>query len=259
MNQPQRRVAVILAAGQGKRMKSDLAKVLHPFAGRPMIDWVVDAARVAGCERLHVVVGHGRAAVQAHLGKAVTYAVQERQLGTGDAARCGLAPLPADWPDEAVVLVLCGDTPLLNGRRLAALCDALAAGNAAAAVMTFRVDGPHAYGRVVRDPATGSVVRIVEDRDCTPEQKAIAEVNSGVYAFRLGALKSALGSLKNDNSQGEYYLTDCIGALTGAGRGVVGVVNPDASEVSGVNSPEELARLERVFRTRQTSHGEVRS
>lgn len=248
-----RRCAVILAAGQGKRMKSDLAKVLHPFVGRPMIDWVIDAAREAGCHQLNVVIGHAREQVMAHLGQTVTFAVQDRQLGTGHAANCGIAPLPADWADDSLVLVLCGDTPLLNGERLAALCDTLAAEQAAAVVMTFNVTGQHAYGRIVRDGKTGALVRIVEDRDCTPEQKAIREVNSGVYAFRLGDLKSALGSLTNDNSQGEYYLTDCIGVLAKAGRKVVGVVNPNESEVAGVNSPQELQNLEAVYRSRRPS------
>ncbi|HTL53495.1 MAG TPA: NTP transferase domain-containing protein [Planctomycetota bacterium] len=245
-----RRCAVILAAGQGKRMNSDLAKVLHPFAGRPMIDWVLDAARTAGCQQLNVVIGHAREQVQQHLGAAVTYAVQDRQLGTGHAAQCGIAPLPADWSDDSVVLVLCGDTPLLNGRRLNELCDSLLKEKAAAVVMTFKVSGQHAYGRIVRDPKTGGLVKIVEDRDCTPEQTAINEVNSGVYAFKLGDLKTALRSLKNDNSQGEYYLTDSIGALARAGKKVVAVVNPDESEVAGVNSPQELQKLEAVYHSR---------
>lgn len=246
-----RRCAVILAAGQGKRMNSDLAKVLHPFAGRPMIDWVLDAARQAGCQQCNVVIGHAREQVQKHLGASVTYAVQDRQLGTGHAASCGIQPLPADWSDDSVVLVLCGDTPLLNGRRLKELCDRLLSEQASAVVMSFQVTGQHAYGRIVRDPKSGAPVKIVEDRDCTPEQKAIREVNSGVYAFKLGDLKIALRSLKNDNSQGEYYLTDCIGALASAGRKVVGVVNPDETEVAGVNSPQELQKLESIYYARK--------
>jgi bifunctional UDP-N-acetylglucosamine pyrophosphorylase/glucosamine-1-phosphate N-acetyltransferase len=227
---------VVLAAGQGKRMKSRLPKVLHTVCGRPMLDYVLDAARAVDAERIVVVLGHGYEKVLPHLPGDCVVALQERQLGTGHAI---LAAAGQILP--GLLLVLPGDTPLVTGETLRALVRAHARSGAAATVLTMELDDPAGYGRVVRD-ADGFVLRIVEHRDATPEELAIHEVNSSMYV--LPALESLeiLNRVSDANVQKEIYLTDVIAGLCARGKKVTASRVPDPSVALGVNSRDELAQ-----------------
>lgn len=240
------RMAVILAAGQGKRMKSKLYKVLHQVCGKPMVGHVLDAVRGIGCERSVVVVGHGAEAVQRTLGDRVEYALQEQQLGTGHAV---LQAAPAIGDVEGVTVVICGDTPLVSSETLEALIALHESEGAAASILTAELDQPAGYGRIVRG-ADGSVHRIVEQKDCTSEQAAIREINTGTYCFDNRKLFEALGAVTNENAQGEYYLTDVIGILQGRGERISASVATDPAESIGVNDRIALAEAERLMRER---------
>ncbi len=241
-----KKMAIVLAAGQGKRMKSKLYKVLHPVCGKPMVAHVLRAVREAGCERVVVVVGHGADDVRAALGDAAEYALQSEQLGTGHAVQQA-APLLAG--EDGVTLVVCGDTPLVTAQTIEAMFRLHRESGAAATILTALVDDPTGYGRVVRD-ATGVVERIVEHRDCRPEELDILEINAGTYCFDNRKLFAALGRLTNDNAQGEYYLTDVIGILRADGETVAAYRTPDAAEAAGINDRAALAEAERLMRRR---------
>jgi bifunctional UDP-N-acetylglucosamine pyrophosphorylase/glucosamine-1-phosphate N-acetyltransferase len=239
--------AVILAAGQGTRMKSARPKVLHELCGRPMIHHVVDAALAAGAGDVIVVVGHGRDEVTAYLGRAfganVRTAVQDAQHGTGHAVRCALPALGADVDR---LLILCGDTPLLGAAELRALGESLPAGAAEPlAMLTVRVPDPHGYGRIVRD-AGGRIERIVEHRDATPAQRALDEVNPGIYLARTDFLREALAALQPNNTQGELYLTDVVEMAARQG-GVAFVQSRDPVSLGGINDRAQLAAAEDVL------------
>jgi len=245
-NDPRWAVA-ILAAGQGTRMCSDLPKVLHPLAGRPLVDHVIDLA--LGIARPHdvvVVVGHQADAVTRIVGeRGVAVILQEPQLGTGDALRVALEGLQ-NRPTERI-LVLSGDVPLLRPETLALLTAAVTDGTAA--LLSAEVVEPGSYGRVVRD-AGGMVREVVEARDADSDQLAIREVNAGVYAFDRGSLAEALSGLGTDNAQREYYLTDVAAALRARGLSVAGVRLDDPEEMQGVNNRADLARAGRVLNRR---------
>ncbi len=232
---------VIMAAGAGTRMKSAIAKVLHPLAGRSMLSYAVDAASALEPEHLVVVVGHQREQVEAHLAEVapqVVTAVQERQLGTGDAVRSGLAGL-VDLTGE--VVVTSGDVPLLTGETLHALVEAhRAEGNAVTVLTTIAAD-PTGYGRVVREG--GAVARIVEQRDADADVQAITEINAGIYVFDGEVLRAGLAQLGTDNAQGELYLTDVVGFARAQGRRVGASVLADALQAEGVNDRIQLAAL----------------
>ncbi|MGH8916031.1 MAG: NTP transferase domain-containing protein, partial [Acidimicrobiia bacterium] len=198
--------AVILAAGQGKRMMSDLPKVAHRAAGRSLIGWVLEAVRRLEPASTVVVVGHGADRVDPHLPEGVISAVQSEQLGTGHATRIGLDALTEVAADDTI-MVLYGDMPLLTPSLLSRLVDR--SPDVAARLVTAVFEDPGGYGRVIRDDR-GLVVEVVEDRDADPAQSAIREVNAGSYAFRAGDLIDALEGVSNKNAQGEYYLTDVI-------------------------------------------------
>jgi len=235
--------ALVLAAGQGTRMKSDLAKVLHPMAGRPLLAWVLDTLDELALDRVLVVVGHQRERVRAEFaGAGVDWVVQAEQCGTGHAVQMA-APALAGF--GGTLLVVCGDTPLLRAATLSALLDGHAASGAAVTVLSMRVPEPRGYGRILKDDR-GGLVAIVEDRDATAEQRQIDEVNSGVYAFRYPALAEALASLTARNSQGEYYLTDTVALMGARGLGTAVVCAPDHRELLGINTVEQLAEAERV-------------
>ncbi len=234
----------VLAAGHGKRMRSDLPKVLHPLAGRPMVGYVVDTARALGPERIVVVVGHRAEAVRAYLGDQVTYAFQEQQLGTGHAL---LAAEEALGGEEADLVLLYGDTPLLSVETLRSLVSRHRAGEAAATVLTAVLDDPTGYGRIIRG-AGGAVTRIVEEADATAEERQTKEVNTGVYCFRLPDVFPYLRRLTRDNRAGELYLVDVIALLLEDGRRVETVAAADPGEVEGVNTRAQLARAERLKR-----------
>jgi len=241
-----RDAVVVLAAGRGVRMRSELPKVLHEVAGRPMLDRVVAQARRLAADVV-VVAGAGRERVIEHLSRTapdVKVVVQDPPLGTGDAVR---AALPAIAGADRVV-VLSGDVPLLGSDTLDALLCALTPGVAVAFLTTLLPDAG-AYGRVVRDPS-GAVTGIVEAKDATPEQRAIREINAGVYVFDRVFLVEALPRLSTDNAAGEYYLTDTLSMAVAGGRRLAGVVAADPEEVLGANSRADLARLEARLRER---------
>ena len=240
--------AVILAAGKGTRMKSGVVKVLHPAAGRPMIAWPVDAARAAGASPVVLVVGHQAEAVQTafHGAADIRTALQAEQLGTGHAVACardGLAGF------NGTVLILCGDTPLLRVETLQGLIAFHREQGASLTVLTATVDNPHGYGRVIRD-AAGRVLRIVEQKDATPEERAICEINSGIYCMEAGFLFTNIGSLGSDNAQQEFYLTDLVAIAADKGLGCLGHRTDDADEIMGVNDRAQLAEASRILRRR---------
>lgn len=240
-------VAIVLAAGAGKRMNSGLAKVLHPALGRPMLDHVLDAVAQAGVGRSIVIIGHQAEAVRrAVAGRGVEFAVQAEQLGTGHAVQQA-EPLLAGVPGTA--LVLCGDTPLLTPETLRDLLATHAQAGAAATVLSALVDDPTGYGRIVRDPR-GAVRRIVEHKDATEAERQVREINSGLFAFSIRDLFAALRQVRADNAQGEYYLTDTLEILLGMGRRIAAHVCKDAREVQGVNTPEQLRAAESVLEER---------
>ena len=231
---------VILAAGMGKRMNSDLPKVLHPLAGKPLLGHVVDTARTLDPQRLVVVYGHGGEQVQAAFAGQtdVQWALQSPQLGTGHAVAQAVPMLVDDVP----TLILYGDVPLVKASTLQRLAEAAKGGKLA--LLSQHVADPTGYGRVVRD-AAGNVSRIVEQKDADAETLKINEVNTGILVCPTRPLKRWLTALKNDNAQGEYYLTDVIAAAVADGTGVV-TAHPDAEwETLGVNSKTQLAFLER--------------
>ncbi len=236
---------VILAAGQGTRMKSARAKVLHEVAGRPMLGWVLDAAIATRPSAVMVVVGHEAEAVRASLPAGVSSCVQEPQNGTGHAVAVAMAAIGELDPDHTV-LVIPGDTPLIGGETLARLVEGHHSSGAAATVLTAVLDEPAGYGRVVRND-DGAVVAIVEQRDADAATLEIKEVNSGMYAFRAGDLEARLAELRPDNDQGEYYLTDVAAGSVELGRMVRAIV-ADATQIAGVNSHAQLAGASAVAR-----------
>ncbi|NRO95309.1 UDP-N-acetylglucosamine diphosphorylase/glucosamine-1-phosphate N-acetyltransferase [Paraburkholderia sp. NMBU_R16] len=231
---------VVLAAGAGKRMRSALPKVLHPLAGRPLLSHVIETARMLSPTRIVVVVGHGGEAVQqAVAAPDIKFAVQHEQLGTGHAVQQALPLLDPAQP----TLVLYGDVPLTKASTLKRLVDAAVDGRYG--LLTVTLDDPHGYGRIVRDPA-GYVVRIVEQKDATLEELRIAEINTGIVVTPTAQLAMWLGSLKNDNAQGEFYLTDVVERAIEAGFDVVTTQPDEEWETLGVNSKAQLAELERI-------------
>lgn len=241
--------AVVLAAGAGTRMKSQRAKVLHEVAGKPLLGHVLAAVGGAGAGRVVVVVGHGREQVADYLAATapdVLSVVQAEQLGTGHAVRAALSELPDPL---GTVTVLAGDTPLLRPQTLAELSQAHRAAGAAATVLTARLADPTGYGRIVRT-SDGLVERIVEEKDATDAQRAIDEINSGVYVFAGEALADGLAQIGTDNAQGEEYLTDVIGVLAGRGLPIVGHLAADADEIHGINDRAQLAVAGALLRDR---------
>ncbi|SDG79080.1 bifunctional UDP-N-acetylglucosamine pyrophosphorylase / Glucosamine-1-phosphate N-acetyltransferase [Lentzea fradiae] len=238
---------VVLAAGEGTRMRSSTPKVLHRIAGRSLVEHAVRAAAGTDPDHLAVVVGHGREAVTEHLealagalGRKVTVAVQAEQKGTGHAVGCGLAELPGDL--GGTVIVSYGDVPLLDTETFRALLAEHSSAGNAVTVLTAEVENPTGYGRIVRD-ADGTVLRIVEQKDASPEEQRITEINSGVYAFDAAVLRSGLSRLSTDNAQGELYLTDVLGIARGDGLRVGALVASDRWLVEGINDRVQLAAV----------------
>ena len=238
---------VVLAAGAGTRMRSDTNKVLHPLAGRSMLSHALHAVAKAAPQHLVVVVGKDRdqvvpavADLAADLGRRIDVAVQDQQLGTGHAVACGLTALPAEF--TGTVLVTLGDVPLLDADTLADLIAAHSGESAAATVLTTTLPDPTGYGRILRTQDR-EVIGIVEQADASPSQLAITEVNAGVYAFDITALRSALSRLRSDNAQQEQYLTDVISIVRSDGHVVRAKQIDDAMLVAGVNDRVQLAAL----------------
>ncbi len=239
---------VILAAGQGTRMKSKVPKVLHKVLDKTMVDYVIDASYEAGADDICVVVGHQSAMVKAMIGTRVKFALQKEQLGTGHAVMQA-----GDFIKDGNILVLCGDTPLITAETIKELNELHNKENNDVTVVSMLVDNPTGYGRIVRED--NDFARIVEQKDATEEQKKIKEVNSGVYIFRAEALNDAFSKLTNNNSQGEYYLTDTLEIIKNGGGRVDVMVASDADEFLGVNSKLQLAQATEVMKMRiNTEH-----
>ena len=238
--------AVILAAGKGTRMKSKLPKVLHKVGGHPMLEHVMDAAEAAGCRDNVVVIGHGAELVRELVGDRARIALQAEQLGTGHAVLQAADTLK-DF--TGTVMILCGDTPLLEAEELEKFYAEHVKSGAAATVMSALMDDPFGYGRILRD-ANGDVAGIVEQKDASEEQKQIKEINTGNYCVEAPLLFEVLRTLGNDNAQGEYYLTDVLAKLRARGQKVGGVITADSEMIMGVNSRRQLAEAESVMRRR---------
>jgi bifunctional UDP-N-acetylglucosamine pyrophosphorylase/glucosamine-1-phosphate N-acetyltransferase len=238
---------LVLAAGAGTRMRSDTPKVLHTLGGRSMLSHALHAVAKVAPQHLVAVLGKDReriAPVVEHLadqlGRRIDIAVQEQQLGTGHAALCGLSALPEDF--DGTVVITSGDIPLLDAETLAELIAAHRAASAAVTVLTTTVPNARGYGRILRTQ-DGEVIAIVEEADATPQQRAIREINAGVYAFDIGALRAALSRLSSNNAQHELYLTDAIAIVRADGRSVHGKIIEDATLVAGVNDRVQLSDL----------------
>lgn len=239
--------ALILAAGAGTRMKSTKPKVLHELLGKPLVRWVVDAARAAGCSEVHAVIGTGKELVEPVLGDC-TISYQLEMLGTGHTVMCAADKLAGY---EGSVVVLCGDSPLIRPETIQSLVAFHEEHAASCTVMTMMPTDPTGYGRIVRaDNGNGGVVGIVEQKDCNPGQLKIRECNSGVYCFDAPALLERLPRLTTNNAQGEYYLTDILGLMVGDGLKVEGYVVEDDAECLGINSRRQLAYATKVAQNR---------
>jgi bifunctional UDP-N-acetylglucosamine pyrophosphorylase/glucosamine-1-phosphate N-acetyltransferase len=240
--------SIVLAAGKGTRMKSGLIKVLHPVAGLPMIAWPVAAARDTGSDTVVLVIGHQANAVQGAFRGApdIRCAMQEEQLGTGHAVACALETLGGF---RGTILILCGDTPLLRAETLKNMLTYHRDNRAAVTVLTALMPDPFGYGRVLRD-ASGHVTRIVEQKDATPEEREIREINSGIYCMDSDFLFSNIRGIGNDNAQGEYYLTDLLAIAVRNGLTCLALPTDDADEIMGVNDRVQLAEAGRILRSR---------
>lgn len=239
---------VVLAAGQGKRMNSALPKVLQPLAGRPLLDYVIRAARTIRPAGIHIVYGHGAEQVRAAFAEQtdLKWALQAEQLGTGHAVMQAMPGIP----DGHKVLVLCGDVPLIRSQTLQRLVSDERGGGLA--VLTARVDDATGYGRVLRN-ASGEVTRIVEHKDASDAERGVNEINTGLIAFDAGPLRRYLGNLKNNNAQREYYLTDVIAMAFADQLKVLGIVADSATEVLGINDRAQLATAERAWQQQQAA------
>lgn len=239
------RIAVVLAAGKGTRMQSEMPKVLFPVLGRPMIQYVLDALRQVGVRKIVVVVGYRaddvRLALQGQ--DDLVFVEQTEQLGTGHAVQMSLDYLRRH---EGSVVVLAGDSPLVQASSLRELFEAFESGDYACLLGTLRRDDPHGLGRIVRGES-GEFLGIVEEKDATPQQREITEVNMSTYLFDASRLVDALTRLENDNAQGEYYLTDCPRILKRLGDQVDALPILKACEAYSINSHEQLAEVERVM------------
>lgn len=238
---------VILAAGKGTRMNSDLPKVLHPLNNKPMISYVVDTAEQTGSQKTVLVIGHKKELVEeAMKDRKVEFAVQEVQLGTGHAvmqAKDALAGF------EGNILVLSGDVPLLRASTLKKLIDIHQESGSMATLLTTHMEDPTGYGRILRDD-TGHVVRIVEEKDANEEIRTINEINVGIYVFKAAELFAALPHVKNDNRQGEYYLPDVLKIYVERGEKLSAVVTEDTEETHGINTVEQLQNSEKILDSR---------
>lgn len=245
-------IAIILAAGKGTRMKSDLPKVVHPVGGRPMVCAVVDACREAGCERVILVVGYKQEEVRsAFKGDAgVEFAVQGEQLGTGHAVQCAAGLVEREASEEGhPVFVLAGDGPLIRARTLKTLLAKHRMAEAAATLATSVIGDPTGYGRIVRD-RRGRFEGIVEHKQCTAEQLKICEVNPSYYCFDCRELFGALKRVERNPVSGEYYITDVPTILMGQGEPVEVIDAVPAEDILSINTPEQLAEVDAIYRAR---------
>lgn len=242
------RSALILAAGEGTRMKSRRPKVLHQVCGRPMLSWVLDAVEEVRDQgmvnRILVVIGAGAREVREVVGDRASCLVQGERKGTGHAVMAAASQI-----DEDEVLILTGDSPLITPRTLSHLCEVHRAASPAVTILGALLDDPSGYGRIIRDGG-GKVLRVVEETEASPEERQIKEVNTSTYVFDWEALRRVLSDLNSDNAKGEYFLTDALELLAAGGGGIAAYITPDSTEVLGVNSRVHLARAEALMRER---------
>ena len=244
MNNPD--VVIVLAAGEGTRMKSSISKVLHPIAGRTIVGHVLEAVKPLEAKEVRVVIGAHKDAVQAHLSElapSATTVYQAERNGTGHAVQLALAGATT----TGSVLILAGDTPLLSAQTLKEFVAIHNANESSASVLTADLPDPFGYGRIVRDDE-GAIARIVEERDASDEEKEITEINAGVYLFDNAALRDACAKLSKDNSQGELYLTDVIALIKSAGKVALAVRTNDYNEILGINDRSQLAECTMIMR-----------
>src|SRR5690625_365012 len=241
-----KRYAIVLAAGQGTRMKSKLYKVLHPVLGRPMVQHVIDEVKGSQLDEIVTVVGHGAEQVKERIGKKSKFVLQEKQLGTGHACMQAEDLLRGK---EGTTIVVCGDTPLITKETYQALFEYHEKEQAKATILTAKAPNPFSYGRVVRDEQ-GEVKRIVEHKDASDEELLIDEINTGTYCFDNQALFEALKKVTNENTQGEYYLPDVIEILQGSSEKVAAFIAPDFDETLGINDRVALSTAEKVMKRR---------
>jgi bifunctional UDP-N-acetylglucosamine pyrophosphorylase / glucosamine-1-phosphate N-acetyltransferase len=238
--------AIILAAGEGKRMKSDTPKVLHKICGKEMVNWVIDGIRAASVDDINVVVGKGsEKVIEKTKSRGVSYSVQNEQLGTGHAVICAENFLRGK---TGTVAIFTGDAPFITKETIKKFLDFHNDGNYSAAILTSKVNEPFGYGRVIRDEK-GQVTKIVEHKDCCEAELTVNEINSAMYCFDIEDLLSALKKINNNNSQGEYYLPDVIAVLKTEGK-KVGAIDTEFDETKGINSRLELSQGEKIMRNR---------
>ena len=246
MTETRKFACAIMAAGMGKRMKSDLPKVLHKLNDKPLIEYVVDTARACGADPVIAIVGHKRELVIELLGASILYAVQAEQLGTGHAVQ-QTEPHLRDY--HGPVLILSGDVPLLTVDTVNELTELHFSEGSACTIVTCLFDDPAGYGRVLRGD-DGSVIGVVEHKDASEEQRLIKEINSGIYMVEAQILFEALRHIDNNNVQGEYYLPDILPDILDKGLRIGGLVLRDPMEIAGINSKEELTALEQEYLSR---------
>ncbi|NTW51446.1 MAG: NTP transferase domain-containing protein [Chlorobiaceae bacterium] len=238
---------VIMAAGKGTRMNSDLPKVLHPANSRPLVEYVIEKSRSLDPETIVLIIGHQAEMVrQATARFAVAYALQQPQLGTGHAVMQA-EPILKDFNGD--VIILSGDAPLFTTRTLKELLAFHRSSKAVATVLTAEMEDPTGYGRVIRNNGGEEVLRIVEQKDASDQEKAVTEINSGVYVFDSRELFSALNGITNKNAQQEYYLTDVFGICFGKGKKVCAFKVADPNEIRGINTPEQLREAELLLQS----------
>lgn len=246
MKQLENRYVIILAAGKGTRMKSKLYKVLHPVAGKPMVEHIIDQVEKTSPSEVVTIVGHGAEAIKSHLGKRSQYALQAEQLGTGHAVLQAESNLAGK---QGTTLVITGDTPLLTAETLENLFDYHQGKNASATILTAHAEDPTGYGRIIRDHV-GIVEKIVEQKDASEQEARVQEINTGTFCFDNEALFNALSKINTNNAQGEYYLTDIIEILKKEGKTVAAYQMTDFEEAMGINDRVALAEANKIMHRR---------
>ena len=239
-NEKQRMSAIILAAGKGKRMNSDLAKVLHHLCGKPLLTYSVDAVRALNVEKIVVIIGHQAGLVrETFKNKGLIFVEQLEQLGTGHAV---LQARDVFRSYDGAILILCGDVPMLSISTIRALLEVHSLEKSVVTVLTTILEDPSGYGRVIREGDAGGISRIVEEKDASPAERKVREINTGIYVVESGFLFSAVGDIGNENIQKEYYLTDIVGIASMKGLKTRAFITADSYEAMGINTPDDLKR-----------------